>query len=184
MCQRDLLFRIRDFTQKIFRPLLSIILSYFPKTLRSTSEIQMISYLSWLVIKCTLDVLGLYRNTPHDKGLIAMRKALHLRKDKRFLTESLIELAECGLKNNILYNLSFYKELRKTVIGTKIDPPYTIIFLGDLEEQFISDCDISPLDLWRYIDDIFVLWQHGEKDFKKLLEILTFYYPTVKFIAN
>ena len=157
MCQGDLLFQIRDFTRKIFLPLLSIIFSHLSKTLPSTSEIQMISYLSWLVILCTLDVLGLCRNILHDKGLIAKRKALHLRKDKRFSSESLVELAECSLKNNILYNLSFYRQLRKTAIGTKIGPPYTNIFLGDLEEQFIGDCDISPLVLWRHIDDIFVL---------------------------
>ena len=42
-----------------------------------------------------------------------MRKALDLRKDKRILTEFLIGLAECVLKNNIFeHNLSFYKQLR------------------------------------------------------------------------
>ena len=41
-----------------------------------------------------------------------MRKALDLQKDNRILTESLIELAEYVLKNNIFeHNLSFYKQL-------------------------------------------------------------------------
>ena len=114
-----------------------------------------------------------------------MRKALDLRKDKRISTESLIELAECVLKNNIFeHNLSFYKQLRGTAIGTKMAPPYAIIFLGDLEERFFSDCDISSLVWWRYIDDIFMLWQHGEKALKKFLEILNSYHPTIKFTAN
>ena len=137
------------------------------------------------VILCTIDVVGLYPNIPHDEGLIAMRKALDLRKDKRISTESLIELAECVLKNNIFeHNLSFYKQLRGTAIGTKMAPPYAIIFLGDLEERFFSDCDISSLVWWRYIDDIFMLWQHGEKALKKFLEILNSYHPTIKFTAN
>ena len=137
------------------------------------------------VILCTVDVVGLYPNIPHDEGLIAMRKALDLRKDKRISTESLIELAECVLKNNIFeHNLSFYKQLRGTAIGTKMAPPYAIIFLGDLEERFFSDCDISPLLWWRYINDIFMLWQHGEKELKKFLEILNSYHSTIKFIAN
>ena len=50
------------------------------------------------VILCTMDVVGLYPNIPHDEGLIATRKALDLRKDKRISTESLIELGECVLK--------------------------------------------------------------------------------------
>ena len=89
------------------------------------------------VVLCTIDAVGLYPNIPHDEGLIAMRKALDLRKDKRISTESLIELAECVLKNNIFeHNLSFYKQLRGTAIGTKMVPPYAIIFLGDFEERF------------------------------------------------
>ena len=108
------------------------------------------------VILCTIDVVGLYPNIPHDERLIAMWKAQDLRKDERILTESLIELAKCVLKNNIFeHNLSFYKQLRGTAIGTKMVPPYVIIFLGDLEEIFFSDCDISLLTWWRYIDNIF-----------------------------
>ena len=129
--------------------------------------------------------MGLYPNIPHDEGLIAMRKALDLRKDKRTSTESLIELVECVLKNNIFeHNLSFYKQLRGTAIGTKMTPPYIIIFVDDLEERFFSDCDISPLVWRRYIEDIFMFWQHGEKELKKFLEILNSYNPTIKFTAN
>ena len=110
------------------------------------------------VILCTIDVVGLYPSIPHDEGSIAMMKALDLRKDKRISTESLIELAECVLKNNIFeHNLSFYKQLRETAIGTKMAPPYAFNFLGDFEETFYSDCDISPLVWWRYIDNIFII---------------------------
>ena len=85
---------------------------------------------------CVIDVVGLYPHIPHDEGLIVMRKAL----------ESLNELAECVLKNNIFeHNLSFYKQLRGTAIGTKMAPPYAIIFLGDLEERLFSHCDILAL---------------------------------------
>ena len=62
--------------------------------------------------------------------------------------------------------------------------PYAIIFLGDLEERFFSDCDISPLLWWRYINDIFMLWQHGEKELKKFLEIFNPYHLSIKFTAN
>ena len=35
-----------------------------------------------------------------------------------------------------------------------------------------------------YVDDIFMLWQHGEKVLKKFLEILNSYHPTIKSTAN
>ena len=50
---------------------------------------------------CAIDVVGLYPNIPHEEGLIAIRNALDTRKDKTISTDSLIELAEYVLKNNI-----------------------------------------------------------------------------------
>ena len=73
-----------------------------------------------------------------------MRKALDAREDKIILT--LIELAECILKNKIFeHNTSFYKQLRRTAIGTKMAPPYPIIFTGDLEEKLLKDFDKKTL---------------------------------------
>ena len=80
--------------------------------------------------------MGLHPNIPHEDELVAMRKALDAQEDKTVSTESLIELAECVLKNNIFeHNTSFYKQLRGPAIGTKMAPPYAIIFMGDLEEK-------------------------------------------------
>ena len=64
-------------------------------------------------ILCTIDVLGLYSNIPHEDGLVAIHTALDAREDKAVLTDSLIELAECILKNNIFeHNTSFYEHFR------------------------------------------------------------------------
>ena len=43
--------------------------------------------------------------------------------------------------------------------------------MGDLEEKIFKDCDKKPLTWWRCIDDIFMLWQHGEKELKKNFRI-------------
>ena len=103
----------------------------------------------------------------------------------RLFRHSLIESEECVLKNNIFeYNTSFYKQLRETAIGIKMAPPYAITFMGDLEEKLFKDCDKKPVAWWRYIDDIFMLWQHSEKELEKCLEFLNCYHATIKFTAN
>ena len=72
--------------------------------------------------------MGLYPNIPHDEGLIVLRKSLESREDKTISTDSLMDLADCVLKNNIFeHNLSFFKQLRRTAIGTKWAPPYTMV---------------------------------------------------------
>ena len=54
-----------------------------------------------VVILCAINIVSLYPNIMYDEKLIAIRKALDLRKDKRISTKLLSELAECVLKNNI-----------------------------------------------------------------------------------
>ena len=98
------------------------------------------------IILCTIDVVSLYHNIPHEDGLVAMRKALDAREDKTISIDSLIELAEWVLENNIFeHNTSFYKQLKGTAIGTKMALPYAIIFTADLEENILKDCDKKPL---------------------------------------
>ena len=134
---------------------------------------------------CTIDGVGLYPNIPHNEGLIAIRNALDKREDKTISTESLMDLAECVLKNNIFeHNESFYKQLRGTAIGTKMAPPYAIIFMGDLEEKILEKSALKPLVWWRYIDDIFMLWQHGEENLKEFLKALNCYHPSIKFTSE
>ena len=50
--------------------------------------------------------------------------------------------------------------------------------MSELEEKPLKDSDKKPLACWRYIDDIFMLWQLGEKELEKFLEFLNCYHPT------
>ena len=49
----------------------------------------------------TMDVVGLYRNMPHDEGLSALRKRLNENDKKDVSTQTFVELAELVLKNDI-----------------------------------------------------------------------------------
>ena len=50
---------------------------------------------------CTVDVVGLYPNIPHEECPSALRKRLDNRKEKYISTDTLCDLAEVVLKNNI-----------------------------------------------------------------------------------
>ena len=52
-------------------------------------------------ILCTIDVVYLYPNIPHDEGLAFLKDFLGSRVDKQVTTDTLIELGELVLKNNI-----------------------------------------------------------------------------------
>ena len=96
-----------------------------------------------------------------------------------------MDLAKRVLKSNIFeHNLSFFKQLKGIAIGTKMAPQYAIIFTGDREERILQDCSFKPLVWWRYIDDIFLLWQHGEEKLKEFLNVLNRYHPRIKFTSK
>ena len=136
-------------------------------------------------ILCTIDVVGPYPNIPHEEVLASLRKFLDARTEKKVTTETLLELVEIVLKNNIFqFNQKTLKQLRGTASGTKFAPPYTIIFMADLEERILEDIEQQPHIWWRYIDDIFFIWEHGEDSLKQFIETLNACHPTIKFTAE
>ena len=127
-------------------------------------------------------MVGLYPNIPHEEGLIAVRKALDERLDPTISTDSIVELAEIVLKNNVFeFNDRVLKQKQGTAIGTKMAPPYAILFLDNLEKRILENSTLKPDVWWSYIDDVFLIWKHGEEALKVFLEDLNTFHPNIKF---
>ena len=77
---------ISSFIEYHLKPLAQNVKSYIRDTNDFLSKLASLPPLPDDVILCTIDVVGLYPNILHDEGLIAMRKALDLQKDKRIST--------------------------------------------------------------------------------------------------
>ena len=114
---------ISAFLEFHLKPLTQKVKSYIKNTNDFLRKIASLPPLPNDIILCNINVVGLYLNIPHDEGLIALRKSLESREAKTISTDSLMDLAECVLKNNFFeHNLSFFKQLRRTAIGTKMAP--------------------------------------------------------------
>ena len=78
--------------------------------------------------------------------------------NKQISSDTLIELAEVVLKNNIFeFDEKTFKQVRRTAIGKKFAPAYVILFMADLEEKILSAFEEKPMICRRYIDEIFLL---------------------------
>ena len=89
------------------------------------------------------------------------------------------------MKNNIFnFNQKTLKQKRGTATGTKFVPTYSILFLAELEEKSLEKVDNKPYLWWRYRDDIFFIWEHGEEKLRNFLETLNEFHPTIKFTAE
>ena len=176
---------ISAFVDHYLQPLSRQVKSYIKDTNDFLAKLRKLPPLPEDFLLCTIDVVGLYPNIPHDDGLAAIREALEKREDKSISTESLVVLAECVLKNNVFeHNSRFFRQIQGTAIGTKMAPPYAILFMSNLEETFLATSPYKPFIWWRFIDDIFMIWQHGEEKLKEFLELLNSCHPTIKFTSE
>ena len=136
-------------------------------------------------ILCTIDVVGLYPSIPHEEGLATLKYALDARQEKTVSTESLMDLASLVLKNNYFeFNDNFYLQKQGTAIGTKMAPSYAVLFMDAIESAFLDSVAQKPLIWWRYIDDIFLVWEHGENTLIDFIAELNAFHPSVKFTSE
>ena len=120
--------------------------SYIKDTNHFLSELKNLGKLPQEAILCTTDVAALYPNILHQEGLTSLSRFLELTNNKQISSDTLTELAEIVLKNNIFeYNEKTFRQFRGTAIGTKFAPSYAILFIADLEEKIISAVDEKPM---------------------------------------
>ncbi|KAJ7316990.1 hypothetical protein JRQ81_003152 [Phrynocephalus forsythii] len=53
------------------------------------------------------------------------------------------------------------------------------IFMADLEQHILKHCTQKPLLYLRYIDDIFLIWTHGEESLKKIHQNFNGFHPNI-----
>ena len=70
-------------------------------------------------------------------------------------------------------------------MGTRMAPSYANLFMAQLEESFLecSTCR-RPLVLCRYIDDIFLIWHHGEDTLSTFIEDLNSFHNLSSSLLN
>ena len=66
-------------------------------------------------------------------------------------------------------------------MGTRAAPSYANIFMNDFKEKHVYTHHLQPAAWYRYIDDIFCLWQHGEDELEKFTTHLNSVHETIKF---
>ena len=63
-------------------------------------------------------------------------------------------------------------------------PSYVNIFMDNLERRILANLDAVPSTWWRYIDDVFAIWSHGEERLTHFLEKINHLHSSIKFIAK
>lgn len=66
-------------------------------------------------------------------------------------------------------------------MGTRMAPSYACIFMHRLETTMLNGYPKKPKMWRRYIDDIFMIWQHGTEELHTFMTYLNNFHQTIKF---
>ena len=68
-----------------------------------------------------------------------------------------------------------------TTMGSPMAPAYASLFMGKLEEDFFKTVTIKP-DVWfRFLDDIFMVWNDTLENLEIFIDKINSFHPSIKF---
>ncbi|XP_053391936.1 uncharacterized protein LOC128554662 [Mercenaria mercenaria] len=133
----------------------------------------------------TLDVTSLYTNIPHADGTDACRHYLDKENNSKLSTDEICSLIKLTLENNhFQFNGENYVQTLETAMGSSMAPAYASLFMGKLETDFLESYHLKPTAWLRFLDDIFMIWDHSLADLKDFIKKLNAHHPTIKFTYN
>ena len=141
-------------------------------------KIKRISNIPEDAISVTADVVGLYPSILHELGLRASKETLDKRDYIQISTSDLVKMAKFVLQNNYFeFNGETKQQISGTAIGAKVAPPYACKFMDQVESEFLKT-EIHQLLVWfRYIDDTFFIWTHGQDKLERFLVDFNKFHP-------
>ena len=69
-------------------------------------------------------------------------------------------------------------------MGMALAPNYASLFMDRFETKALDNYPLKPLIWKRFIDDIFLIWTHGEDSLRDFVEYLNGLHPTIKFTSE
>ena len=80
--------------------------------------------------------------------------------------------------------LEYYLQTNGVSMGSKCAPSVACLFMADFEERYVYPNATQPL-LWkRYIDDIFIIWTHGDTALDAFVSYLNNCHPSINFTVT
>ena len=116
-------------------------------------------------------------------------ESLETRKNKRVPSSLLKQLIKIVLSSNVFrFGNKLFRQIKGTAMGTPMAPNFANLFMGKFERNLMNDFfkehGIRPLVWFRYIDDIFFIWTHGEESLKNFIQFAQNYAQGKKMKSN
>jgi hypothetical protein len=82
-------------------------------------------------------------------------------------------------RNDFEFNGNTYLQTKGVATGKRFAPAYADIYLAEWENTVYPLCPLKPFRFYRYINDIWSIWQHGPAEFLQFTAILNSHHPSI-----
>lgn len=173
-------YRVSEYVEAFLNPLANKHKSYIKNSYEFVNKIrnQIVNKNSFIV---TADVSSLYTNMHIDRSIEAVRKALRTNPNTDRPDRQLLELLEITMKtNDFEFNGDYFLQTLGTAMGKRYAPSLANLYLLDFDERAREGFKIKPLFYFRYLDDIFFIWEGSETDLHEYQSFLNNLIPDIK----
>ena len=131
----------------------------------------------------SLDVDSLYTNIDNEMGIKAVTEIFAT--DPKPIHKYIVKLLRLSLEgNDFIFDGKHYLQVSGTAMGKKFAPHYADITMAYWEVNNLPKCKNQPSIYLRYLDDIFMIWEHPKETFDDFFEILNTAHPNIKLKSN
>lgn len=177
-------YRIAAFIDSFLNPLSQKHDSYVKDTFDFVAKIKRIIVPPGGML-FTIDIDSLYTNIDTRLGLKAVQEIFVNYPDPTRPDEALLTLLELGLtRNDFQFDSKQYLQISGTAMGKKFAPAYANIYMANWETTVFSKCHKVPRVYIRYLDDIFGVWDHSEREFLNFITILNEHHASISVKYN
>lgn len=152
-------YRVSDYVDSFLKPLACRHASYIKNSYDFISKIKN-SKISKNTFLVTGDVTSLYTNMKHDIILSSISKIFKVYPDANRPEKYLLKLIEIMMKyNDFEFNSETFQQVCGCPQGKIIGPSAANIYLLDFDHAAMTSFRIRPSDFFRFLDDVFFLWE-------------------------
>lgn len=173
-------YRVAEFIDFYLNPLSTRHASYIRDTYDFLEKVKDLRVPPGVIL-FSLDVESLYTNIETPLGLKAVRDCFDRYPDSSRPEKEILELLELSLTcNDFEFEGEWYLQIKGTAMGKKFAPAYANIYMAQWEETVFPKCEKRPLAYFRFLDDVWGLWSHGQQDFDRFLGILNTHHDSIR----
>ncbi|CAJ0948237.1 unnamed protein product [Ranitomeya imitator] len=176
----SLLNKTAIFLDRVLRPYATSAMSYIRDTNYFLEKIDDLTVYETTIL-ASFDVVSLYTSIEHDKGLEVVSCVLS-GSDVAPECARLMEFFTFFFYF-FLFGDDFFLQLGGTAMGSNVAPTYANIYMAVQEDRFVYKSILwrHVRAWWRYIDDIFLLWEGSSEELNNIQTDLNQIYPELQF---